>query len=355
MAITINLQPASPKYSHSDFVYSVSSDLVGPDILPANIKKQYSFVIDLYDGSTLLRRFRKQANPVGVGVFNLSDVINDYVEYDLAAVGSNLSYLGVLGVDTFSVRFGEEYLDGTTLKLYNGSDVEGNPAKAATDLVVYKGVDEYDTIGLSDASVVPPVLSSSELIKGRLHRNDKMSISTQSSGVLMHNTVTIPASVSSFTQTIQSVDYTFDVYDEKSILEETRFAWFNRKGGIDWFTADQEGNAGTSVDKSTFKHTNIQYGVTTPTNKAGNTFRSSETVYGVDYSSTYTKNTRWLTRAEANQLQGLFDSPNVYVQDGNNMRPVIITNSYEHYLPKRQQGLFQYSIEYRFTNDKRSI
>ena len=354
MAITINLQPTSPKYSYSELVYSVSSDLVGPSILPANVKQQYSFVVDIYVGANRIQRFRKQPNPVGVGVFDLSDVFNDFLELDLAAVGSTSDYPGVEARKTFSVRFGEEYIDSGVLKIFNGSDVVGDPATNATNLVVYKGFDEYDTISLTTASTVGPVLSSDPLISSlRVHRNDKLSVSVVETGAILHYNIQIPS-----TGATGSVDYgsrtiNFNIYDEKSILDEVRFAWFNRKGGIDWFTADQEGTSNTSVDKSSFNATNVDYGVTIPTNRSGNTWRSSENVYSVDYNVTHTKNTRWLSKNEADSLQGLFDSPVVYVQDGGNMRPVIITNSYEHYTFKRQQPLFQYNIEYRYTNDKR--
>ena len=357
MALTINTQPTSPKFSYGDIVYSVQSNLVGPTIAVDDLKLQYSTVIDIYQGATRLNRFRKQPNPVGVTVFNLSDALNDHLEYDLPAVGSTLNYPGIEAAKTFSIRFGEEYLDGVgddeAVKIFNGSDVEGDPATTANDLTVYKGFDAADTKDLTDASTLPAVLSSSVLFQGaRIHRDDLVSISTLESGVVVHNKVTVPSTGASLSATLGGTTFNMSIYDEKSFLEETRFAWFNRTGGIDWFTVDQEGSSNTSVSKDTYTGTNIDYGVTTPTTKAGNTWRPSETVYGVDFNTTHSKNTRWLTEQEADALQGLFDSPVVYVQNGSTMRPVIITNSYEQYVPKRSQPLFQYSIEYRYTNDK---
>ena len=353
--ITFNTQPTSPKFSYSELIYSVSSSLVGPSIPVDDIKQQYSFVVDVYSGSTLLQRLRKQPNPVGVGVFDLSDIINNNLEYDIAAIGSTNSYPGVEAAKTISVRFGEEYLDGTpaTLKIFNGSDVEGAPALAATDLRVFKGFEEYDTQALNAASNINGLISSSALTNGRIHRDDKLSISTVESGIVLHNKLTVPVSGDALSITVNGVAYNYEIYDDRPLLGDVRFAWFNRRGGIDWFTADQEGDASTSVDKSTYSSTNVDYGITTPTNKAGNTFRPRERVYAIDYSVSHNKNTSWLTEDQANALQGLFDSPVVYIQHGSDMRPVVITNSYEHYSNKRDQRLFQYNIEYRYTNDKR--
>ncbi len=359
MAITINEQrPTSPRYSYGEIVYTVSSDLVGPSIDADDIKQEYSFVVDVKIGSVIIQTIRKQPNPVGVGNFDLSDIINNNLDYDLAAVGATLNYPAVDARKRFTAVFGEEFIDSNgDLVVHTGAagtPVAGSPSVGAPAITVIKGVDEYDTIELGDASTVPSVLT--QMVNTRLHRDDYYAITTSSSSqVITHNRVTVPSTGASFDQVIAGVTYSFDVYDDKSILGETRFAWFNTIGGIEYFTADQEGTSSTSVDKSSYNSTTINYGVTTPNNKAGNTFISRNRVYAVDYDQTFTKNTRWLTEDEALALEGLFDSPHVYVQDGDNFRPVEITNAYESYSAQRNQQLFQYTINYRFSNGKRNI
>ena len=357
MAITIQLQPVSPRYSNGEIIYSVTSDLVGPGILPANIKQQYSFVCDIYKGTTRVQRFFKQPNPVGACVFDLSRYYQNDVNFDLAAIGAAANFPGVDAQEAYSVRFGEQYIEGTTLTIFNGSDVVGEPALSANTLTILKGTREYDVSALNVADTIPSVVSSTALLTEpiRVGTTDKRTITTWNGTTLVHNAVAIPNTAGAFTRTINSVDYDFVAYVDNNNLGDTRFAWFNRRGGIDYFTATELATTATSVSRATSKQPTINYGVTTPSNKIGSTYRSSTQTYEIDYDVMHTKNTGWLNRQQAEALEGLFDSPNVYVQVGADFRPVEILNGYMSYPTTRNQQNFSYPIEYRFSNSKRSI
>jgi hypothetical protein len=61
-----------------------------------------------------------------------------------------------------------------------------------------------------------------------------------------------------------------------------------------------------------------------------------------------------LTQEEADWLEQLFYSPNVYIQDGSNMVPVIINSSdFVSKTNPRTQKNFQYAITYTLANSKR--
>ena len=116
-----------------------------------------------------------------------------------------------------------------------------------------------------------------------------------------------------------------------------------RKGGIDCFTADQEATQSVGVEKRTADSSTITHGFTTSSNREqqnSNVFKAGEVNYGVDFSTTNTKNTRWLNQEEADLVAGLFESPKVYIQVGNDFIPTtIINSSYDALLTLREKRL----------------
>ena len=66
-------------------------------------------------------------------------------------------------------------------------------------------------------------------------------------------------------------------------------------------------------------------------------------------------NSDWLTQAEADWLRELFFSTNVYIQDGTDFQPVVITDStMTEKTNPRTQKVFQYQINFQLANQKRN-
>ena len=365
MAITIEQQPASPQYSYNDIIYVVSSDLVGPTIAVDDLKAQYSTVVDVYDLATTSVVFttRKQPNPQGVTVFNISQILNDLLDYDINALGSTVDAIGVTGSKSYEIRFGEEYIENKTLTVFNGGDVVGNPAAAANTLFVVKGFQEYDSKGLFAASPIPSVLTERPSTTIRIHRDDKMTISEYNSSIpqIIHHNIVVPTdtSVTTFSDTIGTSTFTFNIYDNKSEYGETRFAWYNRIGGVEYFNATEMSSLMTAVSKSRANHPVVDWGASTVSNAESansNVYRSSSSVYATSYNEMRMVETKWLTEAEADWVSGLFDSPLVYIQNGDEWIPVEIMNSaYDANSYTRDARLFNYTIEYRHINNKRGF
>jgi len=75
MSITINQQPYFPTAANSDLLYVVTSN---SSSLP-----QYQFVCDIQSqAGTILSRLKQQPNPSGYGVFDVGQIIEDYLSYD---------------------------------------------------------------------------------------------------------------------------------------------------------------------------------------------------------------------------------------------------------------------------------
>ena len=344
--IRIDQQPASQNYSYNELVYVLFSDEI--------VQTEFSFVISIIDANapsgTLPFVYRKQPNPTSRCIVDVANIINDNLEWQINALGGATSN-AVNQVKTFTITFSEEYYV---------NDVRTTGASVATTITVIKGVREQNTGLLTGDYTIGPILSNQpDTI--RVHRDDNLVISTwiTADTILTNQAVAVPSTVASSTVDVQGKTFTLDIYDTRSDLGEVRFWWFNRKGGIDCFTADQEATQSVGVEKRTADSSTITHGFTTSSNREpqnSNVFNAGEVNYGVDFNTTNTKNTRWLNQQEADLVAGLFESPKVYIQVGSSFIPTTILNSsYDALLTLREKDLFQYNIMYRYTNDKRSI
>ena len=98
------------------------------------------------------------------------------------------------------------------------------------------------------------------------------------------------------------------------------------------------------IDYST-RNTTINY----------NSARRGETQYLNRMANNYTAETDWLTTEQAKWLFELFESPSVFVQNGNQFEGIIITNASEQYRTNVEgQRMFKFTIRYRKSNSKRS-
>lgn len=359
MALTIIQQPVSPQYSYSDLVYVVSSDLVGPSILPDDLPVEHSFVIDIYDGTDRIGRFRKQANPNGDCIMELSRILDNQLQYDLGVLGASSDTVSGDSSRLFSVRFGEEFQTNSLLQVHSGEtgDPVAEPGVSADALFVIKGFQEFNVGDFDTANLQPGLISN--VIGTRIHRDDTLSISElqETPSVVVHHNVDIPSTGASVTETVDGVDYTFEIYDDVGFLGESRFAWFNRTGGIDYFTFDQEEVKEVSTTKRKRNRTIIDYAGSSSSNKEGQNarvFRGATTTYGETFQTTIMKNSRWLNDSESDAVSGIFDSPAVYLQDGTSWIPIdVLSSNYTVRTISRQVENFQYVLEYRLANDKR--
>lgn len=362
MALTLLQEPTGPAYSYNELVWVVGSDLVGPAILPENLPVEHSFVIDIFEGSTRVGQYRKQANPNGNCVIELSSVLNNELEYDLGILGASGDTVSGDSSASFSVRFGEEFQNSDgVLQIHSGltGDPLGEAALTGDEVLIIKGFREYNEGDFTGVQINPGLLSS--IIGTRVHRDDTLSISELQANpsVIAHHRIDIPATGDTVTDVIGGVSYTFDIYDEKSFLGESRFAWFNRTGGVDYFTFDQEGSVNTTVENTDRARTIVDYSGSSSSNRETanpRAFKASTSTYAQTFEERYTKNSRWLNEEDSEAVSGIFDSPSVYLYQGTEWVPVSILNgAYPSRATTRETINFQYQLEYRLRNDKRGF
>ena len=76
MAITINQFPTSPNMANNNLLFNVSSN--------SSSAAQFQYICNLtYSGSaTVLQTIKQQPNPYSYGVFDLGQIISNYLESD---------------------------------------------------------------------------------------------------------------------------------------------------------------------------------------------------------------------------------------------------------------------------------
>lgn len=143
MAIKISQFPTSPNMANNTLLFAVTSSQVA--------SPQFQYIANLsYSGSSdVLQTIKQQPNPSGYGVFDLGQIIANYVDSDnnwKAAPFSTASEAG----KRFQVRFGEEYassISGAAIT-YTGYGPSGNPAVTASQYYYIANglVDPYDKV-----------------------------------------------------------------------------------------------------------------------------------------------------------------------------------------------------------------
>lgn len=133
-----------------------------------------------------------------------------------------------------------------------------------------------------------------------------------------------------------------------------RFAFINDYGVWDWYTFTLADSNTYQIDRGVYKQNFVNYSTTTNTVPYDITRRGNNTFY-TNINQDFIATSDWLTQEEADWLEQLFYSPNVYIQEGFNMIPVVITTSTLNTKSNpRTQKNFNYTISYRLANPKRS-
>jgi len=131
MAITINQSPTTPNMANNNLVYAVSSNSASA--------AQFQYVADLtYSGSTtVLQRIKQQPNPSSYGVFDLGQIVSNYLDSDNSWKAAPFVTSSTVA-KRFQVRFGEEYassISGSPVLYTGNASITGSPAVTASSYI----------------------------------------------------------------------------------------------------------------------------------------------------------------------------------------------------------------------------
>ena len=134
----------------------------------------------------------------------------------------------------------------------------------------------------------------------------------------------------------------------------TRFAFINELGAWDYYTFPFADTINDSMTRSEYTQAFVDYS----TNFGGVTYNASRRgakVFNQDYQQDRVAESGYLTQEEADWLRELVESPEVFIQVGTQMLPVVITNTaFTHKTNPRTQKLYRLTLTYKMANQKRS-
>lgn len=389
MAVTFTQTPTNPNGTQSSIVYVVNGLTIGP---------QSKYVCDIKDSGSadILVRLKQSPNNSNLGVFEISDILHDYIEYDKPFF-TEAPITSSLNTKTFDIQFGEQ--TATSIS----SSVNISPNQIRDELVVYPAVTDYEeglnwdsgsyvksfltnapyeqNVRLEDwGTLSVPVFLNNSYFNYRIRTFDR-----DGNGLLTATTffgfqpstagsklVHIPIGPKNLPglnfQTSNWAYYTIELNRQDSTQQvlrfnrldvcsednATRFAFINRLGVFDYYTAELTNTEEQNFTTDTYKQSFIDYSTDNGLVQYDPS-RRGEIIYNKEIQTNFTAQTNWLTKEESNWLMELFQSPSVFIQRGDTFLPVIIENTTERKKTNpRGQKLFTYQIRYRLANQKRS-
>ena len=412
--VQINQSPTLPNGTQADLIFTHEC--------PNSADPQFRYICRVKEDTAAgdaIAQFKLVPNNSGLGVFEVSRILDNAMGYDLAQKTIGFVASTNNNIRTFEIAFGAQSGSTATSALSDLSiDVS---ASLPPDTIFIPAVVERDAGSFNWDSTAYDVLtncpnttrdtngnptnilpvSSSDWLtistlqgtignKGDLSSmridfynssNSSVYNYTEANGVssgttagsLVHvgvgpkNIETLDATIASYLANPTSFPYysvklTYASGTSKTYYFEnkcyqykgTNFAFINKLGMFDYYRASLVDTENESFNRETFDKSYINYSTDTTTISYDYTTRG-ETQYYNSLTNTYTAETDWLTTEQANWLFELFESPSVYVQDGNNFIGVVITNANEQYKTnQRGQKVFKFTIQYRKSNSKRA-
>jgi len=127
--------------------------------------------------------------------------------------------------------------------------------------------------------------------------------------------------------------------------QKVRFAFINKYGAWDYWSNFNPVRRNTNIQRETVILPKVDY--SSATSPYSYTSRGNKQ-YFQDFTDTYTVDTDYLDQPFANWLEQLLESPSVFIQQGDEFIPIVITNSsYTANTSTARQKLFKYTITFQ--------
>ena len=383
MAVTVLSSPTSPNVTGTKLVYSLSSSLA--------VNPQYQYVVDIHisGSSTRLTRLYAYPNEYGSGIVEVSRVLSDRLSYDNDWKTTG----GTLATDSFknfTLHFSESY--STSIS----SSTTVYPGNATSDIEVFLGSvdpnagsfnfqnsgsfqllsDQVEgSISTGNHVTVPLYVPPFSEVGTKKLRVEFVSASGDVISAIDTGTLTganfeiyqyaIGSGSTLFGSAFETDDWELmKVYDSGSSLlttfkkepacfdEQTTLVFANNYGFYDYYTIGNPIRKNTDVGRETYDKVFEEYSTATSTYDI--TRRGTKQYY-TDYTDNYSITTDYINKETSDWLTQLFDSNEVYVQENGNFIPVVITNTnYRWNLTNNRDKLFQYEINFKYSNQRPS-
>jgi hypothetical protein len=410
MAVIINQSPTLPNGTQADVIYTLQS--------VSSSAPQFKYVCEIKDDiGNILTQIKQVPNNSGYGVFEVSKLLDDHMSYDTPWLIEDITNSTNNNIRNFEIVFGEEFGTSVSSSLVQEINVSASLSSSTTFIPAVQERDSgmfnwdsgsYDVL-TNNSNVVGTInqgtkqsalivsssdymtLSSLNIIasKGTLdsfivnvYNNNLTSIYDQTfnntnytADVVANKLLHIPAGIPNLTALSSTLgtninanpyysikvnysggssDYHLFENKECAFYEGRNFAFINKLGVFDYYRATLVDRQRESFNRKTYKAPYVNYSTTNGVVDYSYS-RRGETQYYASFENKFEVETDWLSTEQSNWLFELFESPNVFVQQGNNFIGIVIENANEEYRTNPAgQRMFKYTIKYRLSNPKRS-
>lgn len=401
MAVTVLASPTSPNVTGTKLVYSISSSLA--------TNPQYQYVVDVKESgsSALLTRLYSYPNEYSTGIIEVSRILNDRISYD-NDWKTTVSTAALETFKEFTLHYSESYagsISGSTTVYpggatsdivvfpgtidpnagsfnfntgsYPATNVLSNFPFVTTDAIDLNKTRDFKNIKSTDYETLSVGYGSSALstVAYRTYNSAGTLLATNAISGFGSEFYNIPAGVKNFIdkggvfQTqfdntnwqYYSIEFTLADASDKTYWykrnddcvrtgESIRFAFINNFGFFDYYNIYNPIKESTNLTRNTFDQPNVNYSSYT---SYYDITRRGTSQYNIKYSDEYEVVTDYLAKGTSDWLTQMLDSPEVYVQQGTDFVPIVITNSsYKWNLNNNRDKLFQYTIQFRYANQR---
>jgi hypothetical protein len=142
---------------------------------------------------------------------------------------------------------------------------------------------------------------------------------------------------------------TYNIEGPSCGYDGVRFAWKNEFGVWDYYTFTLQTDKSFTIERADYEQSFVPFGDNTPVPYSKQ--RRGTINYYNKPTQPQVANSDWLDQDESDWLRELFFSANVFVQEGTEFFPVVITSAdvTERSNP-RTQNTFQYAIQFQVAN-----
>jgi len=397
--ITIQQRPQTLSPVYNDMVYILSSTNVS--------QTNFKFVVDIYEGATLVNRLLVPPHPTHLtGFVNIAPVLEGLITQfpDKNVEDNDVSALVDFGL-SYQCKFGEQYGSSGTIYpdlvtdtsaytwgsvfdypeycTYSSGDYTASVAdpcqfltnKATSgDIMIddnawlywlrivnagNNGMARISTYDSSGTLIQNAVVGGSFGAKGCRIPSGPRNINLIQSGSITGSIPIITASVAKYCVTVLdhpanqvpvTTSFWYTIVSNCSRYEKTRIQFLNKLGGYDFFNFTLVSKQASDIERTTYKKNLGSY-----TNANSYAFSPSDRSRSQFYTKIVdrvTINSDWLSEDVYNWLEELVTSPDVYVDNGTYLQPINITNASFEQKKTVNQKLFNLTLEYTISYDR---
>ena len=366
MSLQLIQEPTNYNAAYTRLLYVVSGSIY-------TAQPQFQYVCDVYSGSTLLKRMTQGINPEGTATFDVARILQGELSVDYNWKTSTVTEM-YSSSKTFRVKLGEQFATSisSSVTVYpdqtndpitvNQSIVE--PNAGTYNLTPTKQVlsnmpstmsmqsDDFGTISIYNDQGTYISQSFYSASVGSYVKVDEKNY-TKGAGAYF-NAVPISSSANywnyvdvSISSSYGTETYRYEASDETH-REKTRFAFVNKLGAWDYYNNYNPVRQRIEVSREQYTAPRVDYSSLTSTYDISRRGRND---YHNSTDDQFTVDTDLLDKTNANWLEELIESPEVYIQRNGEFIPIIITDtSYTSNTNQARQKQFKYTINFKPSN-----